>query len=59
MDIQPSDGFGTLLPQERLELDLIFSPTLDKDYSFQLTCKSEFNRFTLCFVYCFMYVKRV
>ncbi|TWW56256.1 Cilia- and flagella-associated protein 74 [Takifugu flavidus] len=44
IDVQPNDGFGTLLPQETLRFDLIFCPTVDKDYSFQLTCKSEYNR---------------
>uniref|UniRef100_A0A674PN85 Calcium channel, voltage-dependent, L type, alpha 1D subunit, b n=1 Tax=Takifugu rubripes TaxID=31033 RepID=A0A674PN85_TAKRU len=44
IDVQPNDGFGTLLPHETLRFDLIFCPTVDKDYSFQLTCKSEFNR---------------
>ncbi|XP_029292469.1 cilia- and flagella-associated protein 74 isoform X3 [Cottoperca gobio] len=44
IEVQPNDGFGTLLPQETLEIDLIFSANKSKDYKFQLTCKSEINR---------------
>ncbi|KAM9350311.1 cilia- and flagella-associated protein 74 [Symphorus nematophorus] len=44
IDVQPNDGFGTLLPQETLEIDLIFSANKAKEYSFQLTCKSGINR---------------
>uniref|UniRef100_A0A4W6BMF6 Calcium channel, voltage-dependent, L type, alpha 1D subunit, b n=1 Tax=Lates calcarifer TaxID=8187 RepID=A0A4W6BMF6_LATCA len=43
-EVQPNDGFGTLLPQETLEIDLIFSPNKAKEYSFQLYCKSGINR---------------
>ncbi|XP_041859968.1 cilia- and flagella-associated protein 74 [Melanotaenia boesemani] len=42
--IQPNDGFGTLLPQETLEIDLIFSANTAREYHFQLTCKSGINR---------------
>ncbi|KAM4738037.1 cilia- and flagella-associated protein 74 [Anableps anableps] len=44
IEVQPNDGFGTLLSQETLELDLIFSPKKDKEYNFQLRCKSGINR---------------
>ncbi|KAF7656333.1 hypothetical protein LDENG_00042830 [Lucifuga dentata] len=44
IEVQPNDGFGTLLPQETLQIDLIFSPKKAKDYHFQLTCKSGINR---------------
>ncbi|XP_067447707.1 cilia- and flagella-associated protein 74 isoform X2 [Thunnus thynnus] len=44
MDVQPNDGFGTLLPQETLEIDLIFSASKAKEYNFQLSCKSGINR---------------
>lgn len=44
VDIQPNDGFGTILPLETLELDVIFHPTKAKEYSFELVCKSEINR---------------
>ncbi|XP_054439712.1 cilia- and flagella-associated protein 74 [Pteronotus mesoamericanus] len=44
VDIQPNDGFGTILPLETLEFDLIFQPTRAKAYSFELVCKSEINR---------------
>ncbi|KAF5907241.1 cilia- and flagella-associated protein 74 isoform X1, partial [Clarias magur] len=44
IDIQPNDGFGTLLPQQTLEIDLIFSAPKPGDYNFQITCKSGINR---------------
>ncbi|XP_014639290.1 PREDICTED: cilia- and flagella-associated protein 74 [Ceratotherium simum simum] len=44
VDIQPNDGFGTILPLETLQLDVIFQPTKAKDYNFELACKSEINR---------------
>ncbi|XP_017266687.2 cilia- and flagella-associated protein 74 isoform X2 [Kryptolebias marmoratus] len=44
IEIQPNDGFGTLLPQETLKIDLIFSPKKAKEYRFQLSCKSGINR---------------
>ncbi|XP_038149035.1 cilia- and flagella-associated protein 74 [Cyprinodon tularosa] len=44
IEVQPNDGFGTLLPQEILEVDLIFSPEKAKEYNFQLICKSGINR---------------
>ncbi|XP_035761439.1 cilia- and flagella-associated protein 74 [Neolamprologus brichardi] len=44
IEVQPNDGFGTLLPQETLEVDLIFSAQTAKEYVFQLCCKSGINR---------------
>ncbi|XP_054465778.1 cilia- and flagella-associated protein 74 [Anoplopoma fimbria] len=44
IELQPNDGFGTLLPQETLEIDLIFSANKAKEYNFQLSCKSGINR---------------
>uniref|UniRef100_A0A8C8RFE7 Cilia and flagella associated protein 74 n=1 Tax=Pelusios castaneus TaxID=367368 RepID=A0A8C8RFE7_9SAUR len=44
VEIQPGDGFGTLLPLESLNLDIIFKANKAKEYSFELTCKSEINR---------------
>ncbi|XP_054857550.1 cilia- and flagella-associated protein 74 [Eublepharis macularius] len=44
VEIQPNDGFGTLLPLESLNLDIIFKAKKAKEYSFELTCKSEINR---------------
>ncbi|XP_069320773.1 cilia- and flagella-associated protein 74 [Eulemur rufifrons] len=44
VDIQPGDGFGTILPLETLQFDVIFQPTKAKEYSFELVCKSEINR---------------
>ncbi|XP_035511787.1 cilia- and flagella-associated protein 74 [Morone saxatilis] len=44
IEVQPNDGFGTLLPEETLQIDLIFSANKAKEYSFQLSCKSGINR---------------
>ncbi|XP_039657369.1 cilia- and flagella-associated protein 74 isoform X5 [Perca fluviatilis] len=44
IEVQPNDGFGTLLPQETLEIDLIFSANKAKEYNFQLSCRSGINR---------------
>ncbi|XP_068454495.1 cilia- and flagella-associated protein 74 isoform X2 [Clinocottus analis] len=44
IELQPNDGFGTLLPQETLEIDLIFNPDKVKEYSFQISCKSGIDR---------------
>ncbi|XP_065710951.1 cilia- and flagella-associated protein 74 isoform X2 [Patagioenas fasciata] len=44
IEIQPNDGFGILLPLESLTLDVIFKANKAKEYSFELTCKSEMNR---------------
>ncbi|XP_020831607.1 cilia- and flagella-associated protein 74 isoform X2 [Phascolarctos cinereus] len=48
VEIQPNDGFGTILPLQSLPLDVIFKPSKAKEYDFQLVCISEINReFTL------------
>ncbi|KAM9370127.1 cilia- and flagella-associated protein 74 [Phaethornis superciliosus] len=44
VEIQPNDGLGILLPLESLTLDVIFKAIKAKEYSFELTCKSEINR---------------
>ncbi|XP_041480750.1 cilia- and flagella-associated protein 74-like [Lytechinus variegatus] len=44
IDVQPNEGFGTLLPFETIVLDIIFSAQKAKEYSFELTCKSGINR---------------
>ncbi|KAL8198460.1 UNVERIFIED_CONTAM: hypothetical protein K2H54_011781, partial [Gekko kuhli] len=44
VEIQPDDGFGTLLPLESLNLDIIFKANKAKEYSFELACKTEINR---------------
>ncbi|CAO2590254.1 Cilia- and flagella-associated protein 74, partial [Lemmus lemmus] len=44
VDIQPNDGFGTILPLGTLQLDVIFQPIKAKEYRFELICKSEINR---------------
>ncbi|XP_018408595.1 PREDICTED: cilia- and flagella-associated protein 74 [Nanorana parkeri] len=44
VDIQPNDGFGTLLPLETMTLDIIFKAPKAGEYSCDLTCKSAINR---------------
>ncbi|XP_056018167.1 cilia- and flagella-associated protein 74-like isoform X2 [Ostrea edulis] len=44
VEIQPNDGFGTLLPLETIDLEVIFSPKKARDYKFELNCKSLINR---------------
>ncbi|TSL97243.1 Cilia- and flagella-associated protein 74 [Bagarius yarrelli] len=44
IDVQPNDGFGTLLPLQTLDIVLIFSALKAGEYNFQLTCKSGINR---------------
>ena len=45
VDVQPNDGFGTILPQETISLDLMFSANKPRDYSFELTCLNHLNRY--------------
>eukprot|EP00794_Sanderia_malayensis_P015259 gene15259-16834_t len=44
IDVQPNDGFGTLLPEEAIDIDVIFSPKKAQEYRFELTCKSGIGR---------------
>ncbi|KAM6981917.1 LOW QUALITY PROTEIN: cilia- and flagella-associated protein 74 [Tautogolabrus adspersus] len=44
IEVQPNDGFGTLLPQETMEIFLIFNAKKAKAYTFKLSCKSGINR---------------
>ncbi|XP_016372318.1 cilia- and flagella-associated protein 74 [Sinocyclocheilus rhinocerous] len=44
IDIQPNDGFGTLLPSQCMEIYLIFSPSKAGEYNFTLACKTSINR---------------
>lgn len=44
VEVQPNDGFGTLLPLETIELAVIFSPDRAKEFKFELNCKSLINR---------------
>uniref|UniRef100_A0A8C3PPI6 Cilia and flagella associated protein 74 n=1 Tax=Calidris pygmaea TaxID=425635 RepID=A0A8C3PPI6_9CHAR len=44
VEIQPNHGLGIILPLESLTLDIIFKANKAKEYSFELTCKSEINR---------------
>ena len=40
VEVQPGDGFGTVLPGETLPVDVIFSTRKPREYSFELTCKT-------------------
>ncbi|CAF3515844.1 unnamed protein product [Rotaria socialis] len=42
--VQPNDGFGTLLPEETIDLHILFSPSATKEYRCTLTCKTLVNR---------------
>ncbi|CAF1652249.1 unnamed protein product, partial [Didymodactylos carnosus] len=44
IQVQPNDGFGTLLPEETIDLNVLFSPSATKDYKHTLICKSLVNR---------------
>lgn len=44
VDIQPNDGFGELLPNETVKLDVIFSARKPMDYEFTLVCKSGLDK---------------
>ncbi|XP_069804053.1 cilia- and flagella-associated protein 74 isoform X2 [Dendropsophus ebraccatus] len=44
VDIQPNDGFGTILPLETITLDIILKAPKAIEYNFDLICKSSINR---------------
>ncbi|XP_048067039.1 cilia- and flagella-associated protein 74 isoform X2 [Megalobrama amblycephala] len=44
IDVQPNDGFGTLLPSQSMDIYLIFSASKAGEYNFTLTCKTGINR---------------
>ncbi|KAK0056776.1 cilia- and flagella-associated protein 74 [Biomphalaria pfeifferi] len=44
IEVQPNDGFVTLLPLEKLTVDIIFSPKKAEEFKFQLICRSLINR---------------
>ncbi|CAF0802559.1 unnamed protein product [Adineta ricciae] len=44
IQVQPNDGFGTLLPEETIPLHVLFSPSATKEYQCTLTCRSLINR---------------
>ena len=44
VDVQPNDGFGTLLPQETISVDVVFSASKPRDYCFELSCLTDVNR---------------
>uniref|UniRef100_H0VY50 Cilia and flagella associated protein 74 n=1 Tax=Cavia porcellus TaxID=10141 RepID=H0VY50_CAVPO len=39
VDIQPNDGFGTILPLETLQLDVLFQPTRPRTTTTLVTCR--------------------
>lgn len=48
VDVQPNDGFGTLLPFETMTRNVIFSPQAATEQHFPLICRTSLNRtFTL------------
>ncbi|CAL1527246.1 unnamed protein product [Lymnaea stagnalis] len=44
VEVQPNDGFGTILPLETIDLEVIFSPPKADEYSFDLVCRTLINR---------------
>ncbi|XP_051950044.1 cilia- and flagella-associated protein 74 [Xyrauchen texanus] len=44
IDVQPNDGFGTLLPSQSMNIHLIFSVLKAGEYNFTLICKTGINR---------------
>lgn len=44
VNVQPNDGFGTLLPNETISMDINFCPKSAKEYKFSVLCKSLVNR---------------
>ena len=44
VNVQPNDGFGTLLPNERIPIDINFCPKTAKEFKFTVLCKSLVNR---------------
>ncbi|XP_065655305.1 cilia- and flagella-associated protein 74 isoform X2 [Hydra vulgaris] len=44
IEIQPNDGFGTVLPNELLDIILFFNPKKAEEYNFELVCKSHIGR---------------
>uniref|UniRef100_A0A2K6LZ10 Cilia and flagella associated protein 74 n=1 Tax=Rhinopithecus bieti TaxID=61621 RepID=A0A2K6LZ10_RHIBE len=49
VDVQPNDGFGTILPWETLQFDVIFSHQGPEEHSFKLTCKASHAVACRCF----------
>lgn len=44
VDVQPNDGFGTLLPLESFDVDIMFNAKKAKEYDFDLSCKTGIGR---------------
>ncbi len=42
--MQPNEGFGTLLSNETIQIDINFCPDAAKEFTFQVVCKSLVNR---------------
>jgi len=47
VQVQPGDGFGTILGKETITLDVIFQPERANNYDFELTCKTLINRYQI------------
>lgn len=45
VQVQPGDGFGTILAKETITLDVIFQPGRADNYDFELTCKTLIDRY--------------
>ena len=43
-EVQPDDGFGTILPLEELQLEVVFLPSKAGNYKFDLCCKTMMGR---------------
>jgi len=44
VQVQPGGGFGAILANETIALDVIFQPERANEYNFELTCKTLINR---------------
>ncbi|TGZ75055.1 hypothetical protein CRM22_000597, partial [Opisthorchis felineus] len=44
VDVQPNNGFGTILPEQTIELELLFTPDKVKEFKFRIMCKSGIGR---------------
>ena len=45
VDVQPGDGFGEILPEETLAVDVIFSARKPREYSFDLVIKTAIDKY--------------
>ena len=47
VDVQPGDGFGEILPEETLAVDVIFSARKPREYSFDLVIKTAIDKYVI------------